>query len=73
MGRAHYAYGQDRRDVRVSAVPASQSMPKRVFQICHYCGYDPRNIPPNGVCPKCGGSSWERFALPEPLIPAHMK
>jgi primosomal protein N' len=48
-------------------------MPKRVFMICHYCGFDPPAVPPTGVCPKCGQSSWERFALPEPLIPPHMK
>ena len=49
-------------------------MPKRVFVICHYCGDTPDGgVPDTGVCPKCLCSSWERFALPEPLIPAHMK
>jgi rubrerythrin len=55
-------------------VPPSQAMPKRVFLICHYCGYSPKgDVPESGSCPKCGGFSWERFALPEPLIPEHMK
>ena len=48
-------------------------MPKRVFLICHYCGYGPPDVPPTGVCPKCHGSSWERYALAEALVPAHMK
>ena len=54
-------------------VPPSQAMPKRVFVLCHYCGYGPNDVPPGGLCPKCGGHSWERFALAEPLVPAHMK
>ena len=56
------------------AVPPSLSMPKRVFVICHYCGYGPDgDVPSEGLCPKCGGHSWERFALAEPLVPKHMK
>lgn len=56
-------------------VPPSQSRPKRVFVNCHYCGYSPPGgvIPHGGVCPKCGRSSWDRFALPEPLVPKHMR
>ncbi len=55
-------------------VPPSLSRPKRVFVICHYCGYGPDgDVPGDGLCPKCGGHSWERFALPEPLVPPHMK
>jgi hypothetical protein len=49
-------------------------MPKRVFVLCHYCGYTPPgDVPRDGICPKCRGSSWERFALSERLVPAHMK
>lgn len=52
----------------------SDSMPKRVFIICHYCGFGPPgDVPESGVCPKCGGSSWERYALAEPLVPEHMR
>ena len=54
-------------------VPPSLAQPKRMFLACHYCAYDPAVIPEGGICPKCRGSSWERFILPEPLIPAHMK
>ena len=56
-------------------VPPSLSRPKRVFVNCHYCGYSPPGgvIPQSGICPKCGRSSWDRFALPEPLVPKHMK
>jgi len=55
-------------------VPPSQAMPKRMFLICHYCGYSPDgDVPESGACPKCGGHSWERYALPEPLVPGHMK
>lgn len=55
-------------------MPPSDSMPKRVFILCHYCSYDPPgDVPESGVCPKCGGSSWERYALAEPLVPSHMK
>ena len=58
----------------VFRVPPSQSMPKRVFLICHYCGHSPDgDVPESGCCPKCGGFSWERFALADPLVPQHMK
>ena len=46
-----------------NGVPASLSMPKRVFVNCHYCAYSPQVIPADGMCPKCGGSSWHRYAL----------
>ena len=60
----HHRYG----------VPVSKSRPKRVFVLCHYCGWTPPDkIPQDGVCPKCKGHSWERFALSEALVPAHMK
>ena len=44
-------------------VPPSMATEKRVFVACHYCGYGPPTVPEDGVCPKCGGRSWERFAL----------
>jgi len=55
-------------------VAPSDAMPKRVFVLCHYCGYSPHGkVPAGGVCPKCGGRSWERYALAEALVPEHMK
>jgi len=61
------------RDIRRFRVAPSNSMPKKVFVNCHYCGYSPGNgIPASGLCPKCGGSSWERFALAKRLIPPNM-
>ena len=73
--RPHYATTRQARAARrQTAVPASASMPKRVFVLCHYCGYTPPgDVPRDGICPKCKGSSWERFALSERLVPAHMK
>ena len=72
--RSHFSVGGDHPQDRRFRVPPSASMPKRVFLICHYCGYGPPDdVPEGGVCPKCGGSSWERFALAEPLVPKHMK
>ncbi len=50
-------------------VPPSLAGPKRVFLTCHYCGYDTPTVPPKGVCPKCGGHSWERYALSARLVP----
>ena len=68
--RPHFARGQ----TVEFRVPPSDSMPKRVFVLCHYCGFTPSgDVPGDGVCPKCGGSSWERYALAEALVPAHMK
>lgn len=45
-------------------LPGIGPLRQRVFVTCHYCSYSPPNVPPNGVCPKCGGHSWERYALP---------
>jgi len=50
-------------------VPPSMAQPKHVFTTCHYCGYDPGAIPPDGACPKCGGHSWERNAISVRLLP----
>lgn len=30
---------------------------------CHYCGFETDQLNP-GICPKCHGSIWERFAHP---------
>ncbi len=69
-GEPHFATGGSEE----FRVPPSDSTPKRVFVICHYCGYSPEgDVPADGVCPKCGRYSWERFALAEPLLPEHMK
>ena len=50
-------------------VPPSLAGPKRVFLSCHYCGYGPSVVPADGICPKCGGHSWERYALSARLVP----
>jgi rubrerythrin len=50
-------------------VPPSLAGPKRVFVACHYCGYGPSVVPADEVCPKCGGHSWERYALSTRLLP----
>ena len=55
---------------RPPRVPPSQAGRKKVFLICHYCGYEPPRVPASGRCPKCGGYSWERFAVPRRLLPA---
>ena len=52
-------------------VPPSLAGQKRVFVTCHYCGYSPSQVPPGGVCPKCTGHSWERFALPKRILEKH--
>jgi rubrerythrin len=52
-------------------VPPSQAGPKKVFLNCHYCGYEPGVVPADGACPKCGGHSWERYAISTRLLPAH--
>lgn len=63
----------DMRDRRRFRVPPSDSGPKKVFIDCHYCGYTPTDMATlRGPCPKCGGSSWERFAKHVKLVPAHM-
>jgi len=73
-GPPHFASGRRVDQAADFPVPPSQAMPKRVFLICHYCGFSPPDgVPASGACPKCGRYSWERFALPEPLIPQHMK
>lgn len=60
-------------DMRRFRVPPSSAGPKKVFLNCHYCGYaPPQELPEDGVCPKCGGSSWERFALSTHLLPGYM-
>lgn len=63
-------------DIRVRKqfrVDPSDAGPKLVFLECHYCGYSAVDgLPESGQCPKCGGSSWERFALSRRLVPAHM-
>ena len=62
------------RDRRRFRVPPSKATPKRLFISCHYCSYSPdRGVPKSGVCPKCGGSSWERYALSRRLVPPHMR
>lgn len=72
--RPHFASGETADAGAGFRVPPSKAMPKRVFLICHYCGYSPSgDVPESGMCPKCGGFSWERFALAEPLVPQHMK
>ena len=57
------------REARDFPVPPSQARPKRVFLCCHYCGYSPPRVPAGATCPKCGGPSWERYALPIKLLP----
>lgn len=59
-----------RRPIAAFRVPPSQAGPKSVFVTCHYCGYSPSGeVPTGGMCPKCGGYSWERFALSRRLLP----
>ena len=61
------------KDMRRFRVAPSKSGPKKVFLNCHYCGYaPPHGLPDLGICPKCGGSSWERFAVSRRLLPPHM-
>ncbi len=63
----------DARARRRFRVDPSKAGPKRVFLNCHGCGYAPPNArPTRGGCPKCGSRSWDRFALPLPLVPQHM-
>lgn len=58
-----------RRDAEHFRVPPSLAGPKVVFLWCRACGYAPATVPPGGVCPKCGGHSWERYALSARLVP----
>ena len=70
----HYSVLEDLRCERRFRVPPSLSRPKRMYLNCPYCGFEPPNdLPPLGLCPKCGGHSWERFTLAEALVPEHMK
>lgn len=41
-----------------------------VFQIqCRSCGYDaPDTVSPPSVCPKCNGTTFERFARPGSIL-----
>jgi len=61
--------GSDAETAARFRVPPSQAGPKRVFLNCHYCGYEPSVVPDSGVCPKCGGHSWERFTVSARLLP----
>ena len=54
-------------------VPPSLSRPKRVFVCCRGCGYGVPDVPTDGACPKCGGHSWERYALSVHLLPKTRK
>lgn len=44
---------------------ASQQLIVTISTQCHYCGYETDEFNP-GICPKCHGSIWERFAHPRP-------
>jgi hypothetical protein len=36
---------------------------------CHACGFEPADpMSPPPICPKCHGSSWERFVLPGSIL-----
>lgn len=63
----------DIRDQQRFRVAPSKAGQKRIFVNCHYCGYTP---PEDAVltkpCPKCGGHTWERFAMHVKMVPAHM-
>lgn len=59
----------DMRVRRRFRVAPSLAGPKHVLLNCHYCGYDPPDeVPHSGICPKCGGSSWERFTISKRLM-----
>ena len=48
----------------------AQPAPAYPFQTqCHYCGFDCSyfRTPPR-ICPKCGGSAWERIVRPRSLL-----
>ncbi len=63
------AGGRRRREEDRFRVPPSLATPKKVFLCCPACGYDPDILPESGVCPKCGGHSWERYTLSRRLLP----
>jgi len=50
-------------------VNPSDAGAKRVFVACHFCGFSPADVPPDGRCPKCGKDTWERYALAKRLLP----
>ena len=63
----------DMRNMRRFRVAPSDAAPKKVMLHCHYCGYAPYgDVPEKGACPKCGGSSWERFTVSRRLLPKSM-
>ena len=63
----------DLRDMRRFRVAPSDSASKKVLVNCHYCGYSPAGgVPLSGMCPKCRGSSWERFTICRRLLPKTM-
>jgi rubrerythrin len=65
LGRA-----RERRPIYVPpGAPPSTAGEKRVFLTCHYCGYGPDVVPADGMCPKCGGHSWERYAVLRRYLP----
>ena len=37
---------------------------------CRACGFEPEDIVPPRACPRCYGSSWERFARPGAILKA---
>jgi len=51
---------------------ASDASPSAAFPYrlqCRGCGFEPENaVTPPHICPKCSGSSWERFAAPRSLL-----
>lgn len=44
--------------------------PVGVFTIqCRSCGFEPEQVvTPPRICPKCHGTSWERFAKPGSIL-----
>lgn len=65
--RSAYVNGQAFR------VDPSKATPKRVFLCCRSCGHEVSVVPAGGACPKCGGHSWERYALARKLLPESMQ
>ena len=41
----------------------------RTVVFCHYCGYGPPEVPPDGICPKCGKHTWEENVIRGRLLP----
>jgi rubrerythrin len=48
-----------------------QGQIRRVVIFCHDCGYGVGAVPPGGVCPKCGKSSWETNVIRQRLVAVH--